>query len=554
MPKLPAKPACSPEILLGAVRAAGQIEGDLFPEVDRVKDMTSSQRLWYEVAFAKAHPSDATFEAFLPDVSKKGGVISKISQKISASDKNHLAHMSEQLEGKFWNRMDARARMWEKSKNRSSASFRQMVSKPARKLRDDLKTAIVQANGDKRALNRLLKPYGLSDKNIYIAGKYLEWLGDGGQFQMPKNRALRLIGQAASSVAKAQSNMNIVWTMGNAGDMIRVYSELGTKKGGVIAALQGTADALVKGKGGFSKIKALEKAGIYETQAVDLTEHKFDIFSRSIILQKNIAYHIGERLGGKGYQAVRDVVFDSKPWDPQPFMMDPNSRVIFGLVRYPINESRWLFKKTVDVLKNQDPRALANLTIWATSRAAFFGTASVVPFYPLLPKEWKETLAKIEDDHNLNLLKHASADVFRNFDINASIDMGRYLSPLSGAPGARLESIGTAIYKDVSLGARAAMDVTHGDLDAAAVHGIAAGFALMNFGFFKQAMKFKLDGPLGKLIDAGSKVEKSGFNSMTLTKLLDKTGTFLESDFHENSYGGEVVKAVFGQQNVRKAE
>lgn len=545
MPNLPKKPACSPGILLGAVRAAGQLEGDLFPEIDRVKNMTSDQRLWYEVAFAKAQPGTSTFEPFR--------LKTKAGQAFRAFDQNYMAHMSEQLEGKFWNKIDARARLWEKGKNKTAASFRQAVSKPARKLRDDLKAVVVKANGDKRTLNRMLKPYGLSDKNLYIAGKYLEWLSEGGQFQMPKNRALRLLGEFSGDVAKAQANMNVVWTMGNAGDMTRIYSDLGARKGGMVAAIQGTADAIIKGKGGFSKIKALEDAGIYETQAIDLTQHKFDLFSRSVVLQKNIAYHIGERLGGKGYQAVRDVVFDSKPWDPQPFMMDPNSRVIFGLVRYPINEARWLFKRTVDAFR-LDPHAIKTLTSWGISRAVFFGVPTVVPFFPFLPKEWKEALVDFEDEHGLNLLKHASADVFRNFNIDAQIDLGSYMSPLGGTLGARLQSIGAAKDRVITLGARAAKDVAHGELDAAAVNSIAAGFALMNFGFFKQAMKFQLDGPVGKLIDAGASAEKSGFNSMAVTKLLDKTGKFLESDFHENSYGGEVVKAVFGQQNVRKAE
>lgn len=518
---------CTPKNTVAHIRAANQIQGDIFSEAERVKNFDGEQRFYYEKVMANHFGiSPKKTGSSRLDVLKKR--TKTASQPEGVMDEIIYARPSEQFSKKFMAGIDRKMNAYYKAGK--NGDYQKEIAAPVRKVIKALDDITV--NSKSRAdLNRQLKPFGLTADTLYDARDYLKWLEQGGPTQKSWASAFT---KKAAVVSKAQANLNMAWTLGNGVDMIRVYSHYATQKGGLKAVIQGTAEALSKNP--FKQDKALGKKGLYQTQYLDREGGNNDPFSWSITAQKNITYHIDKAIGGDGLSGTRKLLFDSTPWDRPRYDRSPEANLVFGLARYPINETRWHYK-TIKAALQGDGRAAANYALYALAKGALIGGASLIPapVYMALPKEMKEQIEATEKQYGFNLLKRVSGEVFKKAGINANIDLTTYTQPGGGQLGARAASLvntGTSVAKNTT---KAVIDGAQGKLPAATVNAIAAASAFANF--------------------TGYKSEALGLaNSTTITELFETTGKELEREFDSDRYSRNVVKAVFGQRNVKKGE
>jgi len=514
---------CNRKNTVAVIRAGNQIQGDIFSEAERVKNFSGEQRFYYEKVMANhfgINPKKKGVSRL--DVLKKR--TKNASQPEGVMDDRLYARPSEQFSKKFMSAIDG------KMKAATPENYAEKVAKPMRTLLAALDKVTV--NSKSRAdLNKQLAKFGLDADNLYDARDYVKWLADGGPNQKSWASALT---KKAGVIAKAQANLNMAWTLGNSSDIIRVYSHYASRKGGLKAILEGTATAIKANP--FKRNPQLAKQGIYETQYIDQQGANNDPFTWSITAQKNLTYHIDKAIGSDGKTGVRELLFDSTPWDRPRYDRSPEANLVFGLARFPINEARWHYKTVKQALQG-DARAAANYGLYSIAKAAMLGAASLIPapVYIAMPKEMREEIEAVENKYGTNLLKRVSGAVLQKAGINASIDLTTYTQPGGGQLGARAASLvntGTSVVKNT---VKAGIDGVQGNIPAAGVNAIAAASAFANFTGYKAEV-------LGLL------------NSTTITELFETTGKELEREFDSDRYSRNIVKAVFGQRNVKKNE
>lgn len=530
---------CSPKNLASVLLAKAQVTGrDIFSEAHRVNQMDGGQLAYYELMMSKHFGIDhrKSGKSGWDILSKKG-----LAEKPSMVDDGLYAYPSQQFSPKFYGAIDRRLTAWNNGRDTSRKSYDKNIGKPIGEVLDAI-NKVVEETKSIPQMNTKLKPFGLSAENVYHARDYLTWLKDGGHLRS-QGEAQPLL-KTASSIAKAQANLNIKWTLGNGVDMIRVASHYITRPGGIKNTVKGLYDGAVATKmNPFQRIKALDQKGVYGSQYVDRGgSNTLNPFEWSITAQKNIVYHLDKASGGDGFKGIRDTLFDSKPWDRPRYDRFEGSGLTAGLARYGINETRWLYKTSKSALSG-NVRDGANLGLYFLGRAAFTGITSQVPsfIWDAMPEEMRENIQELEKTYNLNLIKVGSRAAFQAMGMNVELDLTDYLQPRLPVMGSRAQSLLQTGQKAFESGARTVADTAQGKLPAAGVNAAATALALANFGLLSK---------FGKGAEA---FENSVLNSSTITKLLNTTAKELEEEFNLDVYKVNVLKAVFGS-DIKKAD
>lgn len=523
-----------PGTLKGAIQASGR---DIFTEAERVNGMKPGERNQYERMMASTFGLKGTFKA-----KSKLDALAPKESKIAggALDASLFQHPSEQFSKKFYSGIDKKLTKWAEGKNADYASYKEKIAKPVRQVIKALDKIAAESEGkSNRQLDRELSRFGLTTKDLYHARGYLNWLAQGGHLQ-PQGWAKPFV-KLSKIIGRSQAALNIKWTLGNAVDMIRPASYYASKNPG--AFFKGLADAAVKTKGNlFKKLPELEKAGAYETSYMDRGEGGwFDPFGSSIVAQKNVVYHLDKASGGDGLTGIREQLFDYKPWDKPAAERWAGSELVFGLVRYPINETRWFFRTTKEAFTN--PRQAANLAIYLGLRTVLTGSAAQVPalLYQNFPKEAKQFFEGLDKSYGFNVIKNISG-----------LDLTDYLQITGGQTGARAKQLTSGLASIAKDAVKTSIDVSKGNIPAAAIHSVATIMALMNYGAFagnvsKLAGEYKA---FEKAAEVAGKLEGSQLNSSTLLKLLEASGKSLEQELSAQKTQDNVLKAVFGNNTV----
>jgi hypothetical protein len=550
--------ACSrknaPATLIAKLQADGR---DIFSEVERVGQMDGEQRAYYEKfmadTFGISSKKKGTSNWDIMSKKVKPGEAPK-----NAVDDRLYINPSEQFKGKFWNSIDKKLTAWNKGKDTSRESYNENIGKPVNSLLKAIDKAVAESNSQAQLNTKLIK-FGLKSSNVYDARSYLDWLSKGGHLKS-QGEAHALL-KTGGVVSKAQAAWNFVWTLGNGVDMTRVASDYLTREKGLENTIKGLYEAAKATKmNPFRHIPELKKQGVYNSVYMDRGGRNHNIFEWSITAQKNMTWHLDKAAGGDGHTGIRELLFDSKPWDRPMYDRFEGSGLIAGLVRYPINETRWLFKTTTQALSGNG-REAAKLGVYFLTRAAFTGTASLVPdfVWQAVPKDIKKHVSDFEEKYNLNLIKVVSRKAFKAIGIKAEFDLTDYLQPRVPVMGYRAQSLGQTAKRVGKSSAKAVVNLTQGKLPAAGVNAAAAIMALANLGLLKssagQLGKIKpLQQVAGKIENAAGALEESDFNNTTVTELFDTTAKWLGEEFKNKDYGLNLTKAVFGQNNVKKAK
>lgn len=545
--------ACSPQNLAATISAHNQVNGrDIFTEAERFNQMNGEQRGTYERFIANAW-----------------GVAPKKANKTSAwdglpknkaktiADHTMIAPPSDVLGKEFFGAIQKRESQWLNSKQPDYESYKAQIGKPARELLKALNTIVEESSPT--TLNAKLKKYGLDTNTVSEAKNYLEWLGKGGPFQSKGNA--KWLTDKASQLAKSQASYNLTWTLGNGVDAIRVGSHYAAKDFG--ALLEGTVRTLKSNP--FKEHAEFKKQGIYDTQRIDVSGGKFDPFTLSIRAQKNWVAHIeSARTGGDIKQGLKETLFEHSLLDVPRGQRFEGGDLVFGLARYPINESRWLYKETHAALRGNVESA-KKLAIYGISRTLLTGTAAQIPapVYMALPKDWKDKLSEIDKKYNFNLIKVVSRKAFKASGVDADLDVSDYVRPGGGSLGSRAAQLVTSGTSIARTGAKSVVNLAQGKLAPAAINATATAFAMANYGIFHASANKLLDitnkrlpvasGLAEKGTQLAEKLEKSAANNTTITKALKTAGEGLEKEFTSDQWKLSGLKAALGERNVKKA-
>ena len=542
---------CKPKNLAAITMAYHQAKGsDLFSEAQRLNEMDFEQRAFYEKYMSK-------------ELGKKSSALEAIKKKTGKNSPSFFedrlyAHPSEQFSKKFYGAIDNKISTWAKNKKADLNSYRKEVAPEIRKVLKAVdKIVLDERNSTPKVLNQKLKPLGLTAETVYDARGYLQWLASGGHLSSQGDASPFL--NQAGNIAKAQANLNFLWSMGNGVDMLRPYAHYATRQNGLKNIVKGTLEAIKASKGNlFKKLPDLEKQGVYQTSYADRGGSGFlNPFEWSINAQKNLVYHLDKTSGGDGLAGIREQLFDYKPWDRPRSERFQGAGLVFGLARYPINESRWIFKTTKEALSG-DKRQAANLGVYYLTRAAATGTAAQIPSFvwSAMPKDMKETIKEFDAKNNLNLVKIISTKALNQIGIDAEVDLTEYLQPFGGSLGSRAAQLASTGQGALSSGVKSVVNLSQGKYSAAAINSLATATALANFGVFASIAKGVNGkaGGLDKFVELAENFEQSPLNSTTITKMLKVLGKELEQEFNQERLKTNVVKAIFGQGNVKKAK
>jgi hypothetical protein len=520
---------CDPKNNVSRTRAINQGRGiDIVTEAERIKNFDGAQHAAYESQIA------AMFGIKPNEKRTKSGWQALPDNKTKAKRFDRLvARVDETFQPKFWKAFDKRFEAWIKAGGKAE-QFQDIVGKDARKVLDAINSIVERYDGKPKtalSLNKDLARLGLKMSDVYDAKQYLKWVSEGAYTKKDPN--IQVLTDTAGNIAKAQANYNMLWTLGNGVDMIRVAS-YSLSRNGLVNTIKGFGQALKATKGNvFARQAELDKKGLYGSTYLDQGGKNISPFEWSITAQKNMAYHLDKAGGGDGSAIIRTVLFDEKPWMVPPGMRSDWGRLGFGLARYPINEARYIFKETKAALQG-DKRAMGNMVMYHLTKAAVTGSASLIPMplWAALNKDEKEAVKAFDDEHGLNIIKQSSKAAFAAFGQEATIDLTEYTQVAGGTLGARLGTVGNTGVGAVRSAGKTIKDMTRLNLPAAAVDAAATASAMANFsgnkGWFKS------------LPDAA--------NSTTITKMLDTTGQWLRVEFQNDSkYVKELSRDAFGQ-------
>jgi hypothetical protein len=520
----PCNPANFASILVAKAQITG---GDIFTEAERMNEMNDTQQFHYENTFAK--------EFGLSPVKENGS---------SAWDKNPneghplndfndslYGYPSRTLPPKFYKGVVAKWETWAKTKD--PKQYGKMVGQPVKTLLAAIQKSVEGAN-PKADLMKL----GLTQDKVYDARGWLEWLADGGTLQ--KDKRFDFMTNATNKLTKAQALYNTVWTIGHGPAMLRIGTHYAVQPGGLKALFQGIYDAGLKDNGFlsmriFRRDPSLLKAGIYQTQYAEFDNPNRDPFSWGITAQKNLIYHTAKAMGRDPHDDARDLIFDSHPIDKPHAYRSVASNFVYGLARYPINETRWYFQTLYKGLTG-DKSALAAITIYTILKSTLYGTNSNIPapvWAFAVPDKTKKDWHAWDKAHGLNQISIQSGKAFRSMGINAEIDASGYTQPLGGQLGARGGALKNTGGTAVGATARSGVSLVHGQIPAALASTAAAASAILNLTGTTSALKY--------------------LNSTTLTRILNIAGRQMDPEFKKGDNKTAVLKGVFGSEQVKKA-
>lgn len=504
--------ACDPFNLNAILEADGQYKGERPLKLSN-EQFTDTPRAYYELHMTnKQGPTPDWFGQAKANVKEGAGIFNAMNYK----------RPSQWMPAEMYQQIDNEFKTW--YANGAKMEDYKAIRKEAKGILDDMDAVIIEDGAQALADNMGIRP-----QDIQYAQAYFKWLVDAGPLDITNNPAMKSLRKAATTISKAQANMNLMWTFGNVADMVRVYSHY-LAKGGPKAIVDGTLNALSKGNP-FKRHEDLGKLGLYDSAYLEQQGKNNDPFSWSITAQKNIAHHLDIASGGDGVQGVKEVLFDHSPWDVPAFEQTPSAGLLFGLARYPIYEANWYYE-TFKKAAAGDQQAATEMATYLLAKSAFIGLASSIPapVYAALPEDWKEQVKRFEESLPTNLLaKGSNAAIQGLTGQDLSIDLTTYTQPAGGGLGARLSSVANTGKSVVTNATKGVVDVAQGDYDAAALNGLAAVSAFNNFFGVTNDIKYL-----------------EYLNSASITKLYGTVAKGLEKDWDSEKWTSGLLKSQFG--------
>lgn len=504
--------SCDPYNLAAIMEAAEVSKGEQPSRLQ--EELNPEQQGYYESHMAQTQGTPNFF-----DVAKeqyKRGVGSVLSDMAYRSP-------SQWMPEELYQPIEQEFQQW--YKNGAKPEEYKAISKQANDILKQMDSVIEEHGG--QALADIL---GIKPEQIQYAQQYFDWVAKKGPLDITTNPHTKGMRVLATGIAKAQANMNLMWTFGNVADMIRVYSHY-AGKGGFDKVMQGTIAALKQGNP-FKRSPELAKMGLYDSVHYENQGANMDPFSWSITAQKNIAHHLDIATGGDGIKGVREVLFDRTPWDLPTFEQTPNRSLLWGLARYPIYEAHWYYD-TVRKMLSGDKQAQSEMGLYLLAKTAFLGGASLIPapiYQYFMTQDDKDQWHELEKNLPVNLIGKATNEAIKTTTgEDFSIDLAGYTQPFGGTIGARLSSLVGSAWKAFQSAGSIPRNIKEGDLDAATINGIASISALMNF--------TGVTGDLKAL---------NYLNSAQLTKLYGTVAKGLEKDWDSEKWTKNLLKSQFG--------
>lgn len=403
--------------------------------------------------------------------------------------------------------------------------YRNSVAKIAKAERQNLENIIRYADDMGELESAVQTRYGIERQRVYDLHNWLKSLEN--PFQRQKQGvASNILEYLTDNYAKRTAIAKPTWWLFNVGDASRIVSEFMPKPGGAKAVYEGLMDTFnnngYKGvHGAFLQHPDLKARGIYDLSrdlAADLVRHDNNLFAWTNNFQLNLAYNIGQRYNGKGLEAMQNSAFHHE-WFNQPKMMrefnEPfTQKMVFGLMRYMINENIWYFNQARWMFSNDTAvrqSATASLTGYTMARAMLFGVAGVVPapIFPILssmystafnsdmPEDLRETdrlgiPIPIGDGqtYRLPVLTNLAGKAITggaNFiatqqnwgDVGEyEVNLGEAVQPLGGGILVRAKQVPDTISQGIGHLEKAVDDGLTGNLPATAVDGLAGALTL----------------------------------------------------------------------------
>lgn len=412
--------------------------------------------------------------------------------------------------------------------------------------------------GSPKIAEALQGRYGITPDKAWDLVSYMEFVANPFKIEGSGGVAGRIV----SNVSSRQGPLNFTWATSNVGEMARVIADYSTKPGGIQAVISGFGE-LMKNGNPFSRHPDLERAGVYGLDKGIETEyiHKNDNpFSRTNTMLVNFAHYTGQAFDGNGERAVRESTFHTHYLDAPKAQRDAGSSLardlLFGLVRYPINEAIWYYNTTRNALNWSKPadalQAMGTLAIASLARSMWFGTAAAIPTplmlmmqagqsvlgeNPVTYEQFEELDKQLPTNlmgKGLSHFGYMVADVYggvtgldtsdaRNYTLN----FGKWAQPGGGALFVRAAAMGDTFDQSKKLAAKAITDFQGENYGASALDAGAGAMTLMMMAGI---------GPWWAV------------NHQSAT-LFRKTATEYNGD---GKYGKAVMEAMFGTYNVKE--
>ena len=535
---------CSPEDFWAIVRANGQITGDIFDEAARTDAFTTDQLYQYEKTFADVfgyQPKSFSLQARETVEALPHG---KPEHFLEIWNDALYENPSRLHSEKFWYAIDDRMEAW-KAAGGTLEQYHEMIGKPVQTLKSAIDKTIVNSQSMDTLEAELKEKYGLDFKTVYDGKNLLDWL-DKDYLSRDKEP---WITKALGNYSSAQALYNFAWSLGHGTAFLRVGTQFMVKPGGFKALLRGAHEAGMKnGPLSIFQIKADYKTqgyyGLYDKAS------PIDLFSRSVIAQKNLTIATSHALGEDPHINLRDMLFDAKPWDVPLMYRGKVGKGIAGLVRYPINESRWIIGKAYQAGKG-NVTAATTLGTYFLLKSLLYGPSSNIPsplWLKLLTKEQRQDIKDIEIEYHLSLIREGSRDAFSTVGIHGEIDPGEYTQPLGGEFAARYGAMSKQGEQLLAEAGASGKNLATGNFGPAAMTSLGVVIAYMNlYGTANTAAK------LAKLGVVVSPEVLNHINSTTLDKVILRFADHLDKNFQNHSQNpDDLMKAVFGSKNFKK--
>lgn len=564
---------CSPKNLAALFKARARLGGFDFKtdkEVLYGLGDDIDQHLAYEEEIARAIRGQSPLEALEAQIKKDKAVKPRLKAEVKfgfdgvKAEVSNLPSLndapSDALPGKFWRPIDAKITKFETDSRSIDRKTKQGREEYYLKYQDRIGAAaretmkklgdILQTTKGKKLDIELSKKYGLDRSNIAEAMDYLDWLAKGGHTQ-PGLSNTAIIGTVTRAFPAAMARMNLGWTIYNIGDISRIAAVYAPKKGGIESIAKGLKRTFIDNGGpigAFKRIKDLEAKGVYEASGGLERENwgNFDPFSWSVTLQKNLAYNISKAHGEDGFTGLKNASFDYKPWDASPLFRNAVlNQTGLGLARFTINEFYW-HGRTLKKAILGDTEAASTLGLYFAAKSLLFGTASVLPeviYNAALSDEQKEEWDKINKEVPfLNLVGKGFDDLFKGLGLEAEADFSKSMQP-GVFLGGRFQAISSTLTRAMEAPGKVAKDVVTGDGTGAALDSVVGAMSLANL-FWVANPAQGLAGAVGNNI----------LNTTTSTKVVKKFAEYNEEKWSKNKFGREILKALFGERNVKKGD
>lgn len=467
---------CSPNELLGIWTADDQKKRSAQPDSYVISHMGSPSKAGFEYGLSleqsRSPHQNLEFTTWEEGIDVNEESIKAELRQDKRQARNFMGSASSFFKNGFFQQIEEIMADFKGGFDPEDGGILQAYEKEVRPELEDIQYAIQDAYygnnrgetaADKAAINNELKEFGLTFNEIYEAQNYLNWLKRGEFY-----KSSGMLGEVASTVAKAQASYNVSWALFNVADTPRILAPYISKPKVLIKGLQAAFDR---------NNKEMPDDLLQAIPGLDEKGGRFDPFSLTNKVQQRLAYFLDKADGGDGFTGLRENAFIYADYDATSLEYHSNfgstgAKTTFGLGRFLMAETAWTAGNYVNLFNvargKGDLNKLTNFMVYNVIKSTLFGVGSIIPA-PLysalkdkLPDEQKELLqAGMANVAGNGLLKLAG--------VEGSFSMTEAVQPLSLVLGARAQQMAGDLTKAGTSISRAITDGLDGDLLPAAL-------------------------------------------------------------------------------------